>query len=206
MNYFTFVSSAALAAAALSFPASAVDLQAPGLPNFYQVNEHVYRGGQPADEAWNHLAKLGIKTVIDLRRPTEHSTTNEQRLVQAAGMRYVNVPMNGVVSPTQEQVSKVLALMNSSEAGPVFIHCKRGADRTGTILAAYRMGHDGWDNKKAFKEAKSLGMSWMQFGMKHYILNYHAGTEVAGGTTQAPAAAAAPAAAGATRQAVPVAP
>lgn len=155
--------------ALIAIPAFPADLQVSGIPNFHQVNDHIYRGGQPSNEAWQGLAKLGVTTVIDLRRESEHQTGAEARAVQAAGMRYVNVPMNGIVAPTDEQIVKVLKMF---ESGPVFVHCRRGADRTGTVVACYRMRHDGWDNEKAFKEAKSLGMSWMEVGMKRYIMAY----------------------------------
>jgi tyrosine-protein phosphatase SIW14 len=176
----------------IAIPAWSANLQVSGVPNFHQVNDRIYRGGQPSDDGWNSLAKLGIKTVVDLRRPNEHSTTAEQRAVEALGMRYINVPMNGIVAPTEEQVTKALALLNSTEAGPVFVHCRRGADRTGTIFAIYRMRHDHWNNQNAFKEAKSLGMSWMEFGMKRYIMAYQApaeGVATSATTTQHPAPA-----------------
>ena len=79
-------------------------VEVPGIPNFHQVNDHVFRGGQPAAEAWPGLAKLGVKTVIDLRREDEHSTAAEARDVAAAGMKYVNLPMKGVVAPAKIQI------------------------------------------------------------------------------------------------------
>jgi uncharacterized protein (TIGR01244 family) len=139
----------------------------PPIPNFHQVNDHVYRGGQPAPDTWKDLAKLGVKTVIDLRREDEHSTAEEAKAVAAVGMNYVNVPMKGVVAPTDEQIAKVLALLDSKE--PVFVHCKRGADRTGTVIACYRIAHDRWQRQQALQEAKSLGMGMAQVGLKHYI-------------------------------------
>ena len=140
------------------------------IPNFHQVNEHVYRGGQPAPEAWPSLAKLGVKTIIDLRRDDEHSTVAEAQAVTAAGMNYINVPMNGVVAPTNDQIAKVIALLNSNE--PVFVHCKRGADRTGAVIACYRIAHDHWQHEQALQEAKSLGMGWAQMGLKHYVMAF----------------------------------
>jgi len=168
----------AFLALALSLPASPAHVTTPGavpgivavpgIPNFHQVNDHVFRGGQPAADAWPSLAKLGVKTVIDLRREDEHSTAAEAQAVAAAGMKYLNVPMKGVVAPTNEQIAKVLELLNSQE--PVFVHCKRGADRTGAVIACYRIAHDRWERKQALNEAKTFGMAWDQMGLKHYVM------------------------------------
>jgi uncharacterized protein (TIGR01244 family) len=154
----------------LSFPATPASIEVTGVPNFHQTNEHVLRGGQPTADAWPGLAKLGVKTVIDLRRTDEHSTTEEAQAVTAAGMKYVNVPMQGVVAPSDDQVKRVLALLNSDE--PVFVHCHRGADRTGAVIACYRIAHDGWSSKQALNEAKSFGMRWTQMGLKRYVESF----------------------------------
>jgi uncharacterized protein (TIGR01244 family) len=154
----------------LSLPATPASIEVTGVPNFHQTNEHVLRGGQPTAEAWPGLAKLGVKTVIDLRRTDEHSTTEEAQAVTAAGMKYVNVPMKGVVAPTGDQINQVLALLNSGE--PVFVHCHRGADRTGAVIACYRIAHDGWSSKQALSEAKSFGMGWTQMGLKRYVESF----------------------------------
>jgi protein tyrosine/serine phosphatase len=142
----------------------------PNITNFYQVNDHVFRGAQPSPDAWPALAKLGVTTVIDLRRTDEHSTEAEAKAVTAAGMKYLNFPMRGVVAPSDEQVQKILALLDSNEK--VFIHCKRGADRTGAVIACYRISHDRWVSEKALSEAKSRGMSWTQIGLKSYVKSF----------------------------------
>jgi len=194
----------AVMALALSLPASPAHVETtgkvpsivavPGIPNFHQVNEHVLRGGQPAAESWPSLARLGVKTVIDLRREDEHSTAEEAQAVGAAGMNYVNVPMRGMSSPTNEQIVKVLSLLNDDSSGPVFVHCRRGADRTGTVIACYRIGHDQWDNQKALKEAKVMGMSMWERAMQHYVLDYKAASYnlASKPVPAAPAAAVAP--------------
>jgi len=158
--------------AAVSMPVRAADITASGLPKLHQVTERIYRGAQPYGEGWNSLAKLGVKTVIDLRPESEHSCKAEKLAVEAAGMHYVNVPLNGVHAPSDRKISKVLALLDDS-ASPIFMHCRRGADRTGTVIACYRITHDGWSNRRALKEATSYGMSWLEFGMQRYVLAFH---------------------------------
>jgi len=170
----------------------AAGIQAPGIPNFQQVNERIFRGGQPSEKGWQSLSKLGVKTVIDLRRENEdgeHSTRAEKQAVEAAGMRYVHVPMKGVVAPTDAQISQVLALFKSPEL--VFVHCKKGMDRTGTVVACYRIANDGWKNQKALAEAKSYGLHWIEMGMKSYINSFRGipAAVVAGAAAQTGAAA-----------------
>jgi tyrosine-protein phosphatase SIW14 len=142
------------------------------LPNFHEVNEHLYRGAQPLSGGMRVLAAKGIKTIINLRGEDEGTRAEEQD-ARGAGLRYFNVPMQGLSRPTDEQVEKVLALINDSQNWPVLVHCNHGKDRTGTIIACYRISHDGWTSEKAKAEAKHYGMSWVQFGMKDYIKDYY---------------------------------
>jgi tyrosine-protein phosphatase SIW14 len=155
-----------------------------GVPNFHQVNDHVYRGAQPTDQGFQSLSKLGVKTVIDLREAGDRSVS-ERKVVEAAGMRYIAIPFQGMSAPSPANVAKVLALFDDASAGPVFVHCRRGADRTGTVVACYRIAHDHWDNQKALHEAKSFGMSWTEVAMHHYVLRYQPQVNTAAGMATA---------------------
>ena len=146
------------------------------LPNFQKVDDRVYRGAQPTDEGFKELAAKGIKTVIDLRQIGEHSQADEQKIVTDLGMRYVSIPMKGLSEPKENLVAAVQKIFNDPDQGPVFVHCKRGADRTGLVVAVYRISHDSWDNKKALAEAKSNGMSMFERAIQHYVLDYKPAT------------------------------
>jgi protein tyrosine phosphatase (PTP) superfamily phosphohydrolase (DUF442 family) len=141
-----------------------------GIDRFHQVGPKLYRGAQPSDAAYPQLAKLGVTTVLDLRRPQEHSTTAEARQVEAAGMHYVNVPMTGWTAPTIDQIDQVRAVMDTG--GVVFVHCKQGRDRTGTVTAIYRMEREGWANDKALAEARNMGLRWYFSGLNKTIRSY----------------------------------
>jgi tyrosine-protein phosphatase SIW14 len=109
--------------------------------------------------------------VIDLRGP-EHSEADEKRIVEANGMRYVGIPMKGMRTPPDEQISEALKLMNDPNAGPVFVHCRRGADRTGAVIACYRIDHDRWDSAKALEEASRYGMRWFEIALRKYVARF----------------------------------
>lgn len=143
---------------------------APGVPSFHQVDDRVYRGGRPTNQGCETLAKLGIKTVIDLEG-TGARSRRERAVVEALGMRYVSIPLPGLQAPSDEQVFRVLDLLETTE-GPVFVHCWRGRDRAGLVIACYRITHDGWGNREALQEARAHGMSSFERGMQHYILRF----------------------------------
>jgi len=173
-------------AASLTLSSAWASSQSENLPNFQKVDDHVYRGAQPTNNGFKDLAERGIKTVVDLRDIGEHSQADEQKAVTDLGMRYVSIPMLGMSTPKDQQIAAVLALLNDVTTGPVFVHCKRGADRTGTVIAVYRMFHDGWDSKRALSEAKSYGMSVFQRAMQHYVTNYKRAGSLANADATAP--------------------
>jgi tyrosine-protein phosphatase SIW14 len=142
-----------------------------GVHRFHQVNEHIYRGALPTPEGLQRLARLGIATVLDLRSPDERSG-REARQVTALGMQYVNVPMSGLRIPTQEQVEQALQVVEDPKRWPVFVHCRYGVDRTGTVIACYRIEAESWSNERARLEADAMGMHRMEYGMKRFILHF----------------------------------
>jgi tyrosine-protein phosphatase SIW14 len=142
------------------------------LPNFHQVNEYLYRGAQPQDGGIKKLAQLGIKTIINLRDDDERARAEEAE-AHALGLSYFNVPLPDFNRPDDKTIKQILALIAVPENQPVFLHCKRGADRTGTVVAIYRIEHDGWDSERAKAEAKQYGLGFWQIEMKDYIHDYY---------------------------------
>jgi len=145
---------------------------APGVPNFHKVNDGLYRGGQPSEKGFESLAKLGIKTVVDLRIPDGQSRW-EKKIVEDLGMHYVHIPLHGGAMPTQQDIDHTFNILLDSARMPVFVHCREGKDRTGMIVACYRISHDGWTNARALAEAKSYAIREIKDAMAEYIKNYH---------------------------------
>jgi len=142
------------------------------LPNFHQVNSQLYRGAQPKAGGLQILKKIGIKTIVNLRGKDEH-TGAENEEARSLGLHYYNIPLPEFSSPNDSEVQQVLDIINRVENQPVFVHCRHGEDRTGTIIACYRISHDGWTAAASKKEAEQRGMSWTQVGMKRYIDTFY---------------------------------
>ncbi|MFZ1701568.1 MAG: tyrosine-protein phosphatase [Pyrinomonadaceae bacterium] len=157
----------------LTAPSVSAQTKSPSknLPNFFEVNLHVYRGGQPKSDGFAELERMGVATVIDLR-DDDQNALREKALVENAGMKFINRPLRNWSRPRIDQIDEILREIEAADK-PVFIHCKRGKDRTGTVIAVYRMSHDGKTAEEAIDEAKSFGIGWWQFGMRDFINDYY---------------------------------
>lgn len=142
------------------------------LPNFAQVNANFYRGGQPTEEGVKELAKMGVKTIIDLRGEDKLSE-KEAVWAKNAGIKFIPVSLSNWFKPKTADIESVIEQIDAADNQPVFVHCKRGADRTGTVTAIYRISHDNYTAKQANDEAKNFGFGWWQFWMKDYINDYY---------------------------------
>jgi uncharacterized protein (TIGR01244 family) len=146
-----------------------------GIVNFGKVSETLYRGAQPDELGIQNLKRMGVKLIINLRMP-EDSWKPEEAAARDCGITFTNVPFKGLGRPSDQQVRTVLAMIQSSTS-PVFIHCRHGCDRTGTIVACYRIQHDGWTTDAALKEAKRYGMSRFERGMRSYVMDFGSHTK-----------------------------
>lgn len=141
------------------------------LPRFKQVSERLYRGAQPSDGGLSRLRNLGINTVINLRGASARTRAQEAE-ARALGLNYYNVALPNWGRPQDARVRRILEIIAAPENGRVFIHCRTGVDRTGMIVAIYRMTHDGWNANDALAEADRNGMRRTQFWMRDYTEDY----------------------------------
>ena len=142
------------------------------LPNFHKINDTFYRGGQPSDAGILKLRELGIKAVINFRDPNDR-VLREKTLVEANDMQFFNPRLSNWFAAKDSEIESILELIQNPENQPVFIHCNRGADRTGTVTAVYRMKFEGWTAEEANREANEYGIGWWQIWMKDYIHDYY---------------------------------
>jgi protein tyrosine/serine phosphatase len=131
----------------------AAKIEKAGLPNLHRISERLYRSAQPGDEGFAELQRLGIKTVINLR--AFHS---DQSALKTLGVKQEHIYFK-TWHPEEEDVVRFLKLVTDTNTAPVLVHCQHGADRTGTMIAIYRIAVEGWSKQDAIKE-----MTGGQFG------------------------------------------
>jgi protein tyrosine/serine phosphatase len=141
------------------------------IANFGQMDDNFYRGAQPQPDDYKALAAMGIHTIIDLRNDYESFAKSS---AEAAGMKYVLIPMNGVSAPSDSDIAQFLKVVNDPTTGKFYVHCKAGIHRTGAMGAVYRASHDGWDYDKIYTEMRNYQFSPGLFhgALKSFVKDY----------------------------------
>ena len=144
------------------------------IENFGKVNDHYYRGSQPEREQFAELKRLGIKTVIDLRKDNKAAAEGWAR---DSGLKYFQIPLKASTPASEEQISYFLSLVNDPANWPVYVHCKGGRHRTGALTAVYRITHDGWTADQAYNEMKEYDFNNGLFGgpgaQKKFVYSFY---------------------------------
>jgi tyrosine-protein phosphatase SIW14 len=152
--------------------AAAVRAKLPGLPNFAKVSEQLSRGGQPEATGFAELKKLGVDIVVNLRHEPDE-ITRERSLVQTQDLEYVSIPWRGKNDPDTAQVVQFLELLRANPDKQIFVHCQRGAERTGVMVACYRMTAESWNVDRAADEMELFGFRAWRFGhLKKFVREF----------------------------------
>jgi len=139
-------------------------LSLPGVANFGRLSARFYRGAQPEVSAYPSLKALGIDTVVRLSTGEEFIAGERER-VEALGMHFVSLPWRAADVPTPAQVAAFLGLLHDHPERTVFVHCREGVDRTGVMVALYRVALEHWPVDRAIDEMKAFHY--------HYLLHPH---------------------------------
>jgi protein tyrosine/serine phosphatase len=124
-----------------------------GIPNLFAVEQDILRGGQPSAEGWTYLKSQGITDVIKLNTEEEGSDAP----AEAMGMAVHRFPIpwwrQMLWRPKMSDVQAAVSLI----APHTLVHCKLGEDRTGIIVACYRVWKQGWSKEDAENEMLAHG-------------------------------------------------
>jgi protein tyrosine/serine phosphatase len=138
--------------------------------NFHQVHPGIFRGGEPIGaKAMDFLRAKHVKTDIDLQSNESDSKTfgetpagiaSERQMANARGIVFVSAPMDASVPVDANvafQIFSVLGQIHDPSHQPVYVHCLAGKDRTGLVMALYRVAYDGWSIEDAHDEMLKYG-------------------------------------------------
>ncbi len=140
--------------------------------NFHEVAQGVYRSGLISERAAPSLKELGIKTVISFDNNLKR-VEREEKFLRRSGINLISIPWSGWDDPKDETIAQILNLMESPERKPVLVHCKHGQERTGVVVACWRIAHQGWSAEKAYREMKAHGFRPFQYGhLKRYVYSF----------------------------------
>jgi protein tyrosine/serine phosphatase len=140
-------------------PRHDVVVESADLPRFDQVHSYFWRGAAPTFAGIDALKKLGVKTIVDLRR-TPQRIEAERKYCSMIGVNYVSLPMGDFIPSAGKQKSflKIVSeAAQNSQAAPVFLHCSHGSDRTGYLTALWRVTNDHWSAAEAITEMLQHG-------------------------------------------------
>ena len=148
-------------------PYFAKRLELPGLANAAKVSENLYRGAAPSAQGLASLKALGIKTIVDFRETSAYSEE-----AHSLGFKYFRLPFGQTHPPSDEMIEKFFSIISAPDNCPVFVHCREGRDRTGAMIALYRIRYEGWKNEDAYNEALHFGFHPLYHGLANLIKDY----------------------------------
>ena len=122
----------------------------PPFYNLYQVDDSVYRSEQPTSAGMHALDSMGFKSVLSLR-----NLLTDKSAGKGTNLNLCQYRINTWTITYQEVVASLRILLAVDK--PVLVHCKHGSDRTGCVIAAYRMTVQGWTKEAAIKEFREGG-------------------------------------------------
>jgi protein tyrosine/serine phosphatase len=138
-----------------------------------EVAPGLLRGGQPNEAGVAWLRGLGVRTVVNLRN---FHGSRERTQILGAGLRYERIALASTDPPAPKDVERFLSIVRDPAARPVYVHCLHGVDRTGAMLAVYRMEVDGWTNAEAFAEMVHFDTHRILRDLRNFVKRYVPGT------------------------------
>jgi hypothetical protein len=130
------------------------------LARFDRVAEGVYRSSQPSggELAWLQN-DYGVKSVLKLNYGFDYAPP---------GVTVYSHPLDPLLLPSAGEIERILDEIDAA-AKPILIHCTHGEDRTGLIVALYKIRHgEPIDNAYAdmvrhgFHPYRGLWLYWLK--------------------------------------------
>lgn len=130
--------------------------------NLYQINDSIFRSEQPSKKGFKALEEVGVKTILNFRR-----LRNDNAKARDTDLELIHIPLQ---TKKIEEVDIIMALKAINDAQkPVLIHCWHGSDRTGVVIAAYRIIFENWSKEDAITEFRKKEFGYHENWYPHLI-------------------------------------
>jgi|GEM_PF-885527 len=143
---------------------------------FFELSPSLYRGAVPSEQDLRALKMWGIKSIVDFQMTPD---PNEERITAELGIKYYDIPWTAHLNKAMsfhyihEVTLKFLGLLADRANLPIYVHCFHGRERTGTMIAVYRMAIENWSYERARDEMLSFGVNkWIHFNLFVYLKRF----------------------------------
>jgi protein tyrosine/serine phosphatase len=117
---------------------------------------------------------MNVKTIINLERgwfSIEPEEVKQERLFAFENnIQFIHIPMHPFFRPPRKDIQRALDAIVDPANHPIFIHCHKGSDRTGAVVAALRIHYQGWTSEQAEMEMRRYGFRTMFLFWWNYVL------------------------------------
>ena len=135
-----------------------------GVPDLVQIKPGIWRGGQPNEQGWAYLKRIGIKRDVKLNTKGEATDAG----AESVGINVIQLPITFRQMMLAPEDSTINAAIAAIEPDGTYVHCSRGQDRTGLVIGVYRAKVDHWPKDKSYQEMKTYGFHRSLLGLKWY--------------------------------------
>ena len=139
----------------------------------HRINDRVTVGAQVSEDEVKRLPQEGFRTVVNLREPGEEeqlvSPDDERKFVEAAGMKYLHIPVSGK-DMKGDQVDRFRQELKALP-GPVFVHCHKGK-RAGAFAMMAAAVEQGWSGEQTLEMAEQMGFECDTPQLKDFVKGY----------------------------------
>ena len=129
-------------------------------------SKNLLTGGQPSQAELANLKKTGVTKVINLRSPSEDPSRDEKAEVEALGLTYVSLPINGAADITSQNARKLDELLKGNES--VFLHCSSG-NRVGALMAIRAHEIEGKTTDESLQIGRAAGLGSLEEKVKSVL-------------------------------------
>jgi protein tyrosine phosphatase (PTP) superfamily phosphohydrolase (DUF442 family) len=133
--------------------AGAVDVEQ---NNFHVVKPGIWRSAQPSEDSLKRMKMNGLKTIVNLRAD-DSNNVKEKKIAEKLGLQYYYFPMKAEQDQDLNLIDRILAVIERPAEQPLLVHCIGGRDRTGMIIAIYKIEHTDQKFEDIYKEMLMFG-------------------------------------------------